>query len=123
MKERINFDGKCYKTMILKPGANHCKKCAFKTYRECEYSPRIPDCGADKRDDGNDVYFVEVKTIFDRITENPKVLAEQLVYSVYDEFYGCVWFGFTNDDMREVFKTKEEAIAATLEWLNKEVEK
>ena len=60
---------------------------------------------------------------FDRITGDPKILAEQLVYSRHDEFYGDVWFGVTGDDIRESFKTRDEAVIATLEWLGKEVEK
>ena len=62
-------------------------------------------------------------TNFDRITGDPKILAEQLVYSHYDEFYGDVWFVVTGDGIRESFKTREKAVIATLEWLGKEVEK
>lgn len=61
-------------------------------------------------------------TNFERITGDPKILAEQLVYSHYDEFDGDVWFGVTGDGIRESFKTRDEAVIATLEWLNKEVE-
>ena len=62
-------------------------------------------------------------TNFDRITGDPKILAEQLVYSHYDEFYGDVWFVVTGDGIRESFKTREKAVIATLEWLGKEVAK
>lgn len=59
----------------------------------------------------------------DRITADPKILAEKLVYSRYDEFEGDEWFGVTGDGIRESFRTREEAVIATLEWLEKEVEK
>lgn len=60
---------------------------------------------------------------FDRITSGQKILAEKLVYSVWDEFNGDEWFGVTGDGIRESFKTRDEAVIATLEWLGKEVEK
>ena len=83
----------------------------------------IPYCDADKRNDGKNVYFVETKTNFDRITSGQKILAEQLVYHYYDEFNGDEWFGVTGDGIRESFKTREKAVIATLEWLGKEVDK
>ena len=61
-------------------------------------------------------------TNFERITGDPKILAEQLVYSRYDEFDGDVWFGVTGDGIRESFKTRENAVIATLVWLKNEVE-
>lgn len=123
MNERFVFDGRCYKTVALKSGENHCEKCAFNECRECEYSSVIPYCDADKRNDGKNVYFVETKTNFDRITSGQKILAEQLVYHYYDEFNGDEWFGVTGDGIRESFKTREKAVIATLEWLGKEVDK
>ena len=60
---------------------------------------------------------------FDRITGDPKILAENLVYHRYGEFSGDEWFGVTGDGIRESFKTRDEAVIATLEWLGKEVEK
>lgn len=123
MNERFILDGETYKTVPVKDGEKHCGKCAFKGGGDCEYSPDIPDCDAEKREDRKDVYFVKVNTNFDRITGDPKILAEQLVYSHYDEFYGDVWFGVTGDGIRESFKTRDEAVIATLEWLEKEVEK
>lgn len=62
-------------------------------------------------------------TNFERITESPETLAKQLVYHYYDEFNGDVWFGVTGDGIRESFKTRDEAVIATLEWLGKDVEK
>ena len=62
-------------------------------------------------------------TNFEQITESPEALAEQLVYHYYDEFNGDEWFGVTGDGIRESFKTRDEAVIATLEWLGKEVEK
>ena len=62
-------------------------------------------------------------TNFEKITESPEALAEKVVYSAFDEFDGNEWFGITGNKIRESFKNKEEAVAATLEWLNEEVEK
>lgn len=62
-------------------------------------------------------------TNFERITESPAALAGHLVYSHYDEFGGNEWFGVTGDGIRESFKTRDEAVIATLEWLKNEVEK
>lgn len=123
MKIVFTFDGKYYKTVALKNGEEHCEKCAFNECSECEYSPSIPACDADKREDGLNVYFVQLKTNFDRITESQEALAKQLVYSYYDEFDGDKWFGVTGKGIRESFNTKEEAITATLKWLNMEAEK
>lgn len=61
-------------------------------------------------------------TNFDRITESPEALAEQLVYHHYDEFNGDEWFGVTGDGIRESFKTRKESVTVTLEWLKKEKE-
>lgn len=58
-------------------------------------------------------------TNFEKITESPKDLAEQLVYHHYDEFKGDEWFGVTGDGIREAFKTRKEAVAVTLEWLKR----
>lgn len=120
MNERFVFDGRCYKTVALKSGENHCEKCAFNECRECEYSPVIPYCDADKRNDGKNVYFVEAKTNFDRITSGQKILAEKLVYSVWDEFNGYRW---TSTVIQCAYKRRGDAVSATLEWLGKEVEK
>jgi hypothetical protein len=55
------------------------------------------------------------KTVFDRITASPEVLAEDLVYES-----GAMWMSTLITDA--TFDTLEEAIAATVEKL-KEVEK
>lgn len=122
MNEKFVFDGKIYKVIPVKDGEKHCDKCAFDYCRECEYVPEIPECDSKMRDDGEDVYFVEARTNFDRITESPEALAKQMVYPSLDEFYGEVWFGITGNKIRESFKNKEEAVAATLKWLKEEVE-
>ena len=62
-------------------------------------------------------------TNFEQITESPEALAERLVYHRYDEFGSDEWFGVTGDGIRESFKTRKDAVIATLGWLNKEVEK
>lgn len=116
------FDGKIYKAVPVKDGDSHCEKCAFNHCGECEYVAEIPQCDRIARTDGKDVYFIETKTNFDRITESQEALAEQMVYSAFDEFDGNEWFGITGNKIRESFKNKEEAVAATLKWLNEEVE-
>ena len=121
MKEVFTFDGKHYKTVALKNGEEHCEKCSFNECRECEYSPAIPACDADKREDGLNIYFVSLKTNFDRITESPEALAEQLVYSSWDGFHGDRWSGIVNG-IRFAFNTKKEAVTATLKWLNEEAD-
>lgn len=62
-------------------------------------------------------------TNFDRITDDQRTLAENLVYLHHDEFGSDEWFGVTGDGIRESFKTRKDAVIATLGWLNKEVEK
>ena len=119
MSEKFVFDGKIYKAVPVKDGDSHCEKCAFDYCRECEYVPEIPECDSKMRDDGKDVYFVEARTNFDRITESPEAMAEKLVYSAWDGFHGYRWSGIVNG-IRFAFNTKEEAITATLKWLNKE---
>lgn len=62
-------------------------------------------------------------TNFEKIIGDPKILAENLVYHRYDEFGSDEWFGVTGDGIRESFKTRENAVIATLVWLKNEVEK
>lgn len=61
-------------------------------------------------------------TNFEQITESPEALAEQMVYSAWDGFNGYLWSGVKSTGIRHAFKTKEDAVAATLKWLNEEVE-
>ena len=117
----FTFDGKHYKTVALKNGEEHCEKCAFDECRQCEYSPAIPDCDGDKREDGLNVYFVQLKTNFDRITESPEELAEKVVYLVTDKYDdGTEWHSVL---VNGGWRTREEAVAETIKWLNKEEEK
>lgn len=121
MKEVFTFDGKLYKTVALKNGEEHCEKCAFNECRECEYSPSIPDCDGDKREDGLNVYFVQLKTNFDRITESPEAMSGKVVYLVTDKYDdGTEWHSVL---VNGGWRTREEAVAETLKWLNKEAEK
>lgn len=62
-------------------------------------------------------------TNFDRITESPEALAEQLVYSAWDGFNETVFSGIVSDGIRYEYKKRKEAVAATLEWLRRKVEK
>lgn len=60
-------------------------------------------------------------TNFDRITESPEALAENRVAASFDE-NGCfVWVGIVGGK-HKYFKNREDAVAATLKWLNEEVE-
>ena len=58
-------------------------------------------------------------TNFENVTKTPEALAEESVYVVYDKYSdGTEWMSvFVNGTWR----TWEEAVAATLEWLGKEV--
>lgn len=124
MKERFALNGKLYKTVECKSSEEHCEKCAFLLNNECEsFNDDIPRCEAIDREDGKNVYFLEVKTNFDHITESPEALAEQLVYSAWDGLNGTMFSGIVSDGIRHAYKTREEAVASTLEWLKKEFEK
>ena len=61
------------------------------------------------------------KTNFDWITENPSTLAAKLVYPYDDEWYGRQWFGFAPNGTRLAFRTKGEAVDATVEYLKQKV--
>lgn len=123
MKERFTLNGKLYKTVECKNSEEHCEKCAFLLNNECEnFNDDIPRCEAIDRKDGKNVYFLEVKTNFDHITESPEALAEKLVYSSEDEWYGKQYMAIVGDDICEWFRTRDQAVAATLEWLKKEKE-
>lgn len=122
MKERFTLNRKIYKTVEAKNWEEHCEKCAFLLNNECEIFDDIPRCEAVDREDGKNVYFLEVKTNFDHITESPEALAEKLVYSSEDEWYGKQYMAIVGDDICEWFRTRDQAVSATLEWLKKEVE-
>ncbi len=62
------------------------------------------------------------KTNFDRITENQSTLAAKLVYPYDDEWYGRQWFGFAPNGTRLAFRTKGEAVDATVEYLRQETD-
>ena len=70
-----------------------------------------PRCDDDKRE-----IDVLPMTLFDRITASPEVLAEKLVY--YLRYGNCYASSITSD----VFKSKEEAIAATVAKLKEVAE-
>lgn len=60
-------------------------------------------------------------TNFDQLTKSPEVLAEESVYVVYDKYSdGTEWMSVF---IEGTWRSREEAVDATLEWLNKEVEK
>ena len=121
MNEKFTFNGKIYKAVPVKDGDSHCEKCAFNHCGECEYVAEIPQCDRIARTDGKDVYFIETKTNFDRITESPEALAEKVVYLVTDKYDdGTEWHSVL---VNGGWRTREEAVAETLKWLNKEAEK
>lgn len=116
MKERFTLNGKLYKTVEAKNWEEHCEKCAFLLNNECEIFDDIPRCEATERADGKNVYFLEVKTNFDQITENPRALAEFLADIAFGK--GC------DDCPADNGKCDVKSCHDTwLEWLNKEVEK
>lgn len=117
------FEGKKYRAVPEQQGKKlKCDLCAFGKTHECIRFDSFPSCSERFRKDKRSVYFEEVTINFDRIAESPEALAEQMVYSAFDEFDGEEWFGITGNKIRESFKNKEEAVAATLKWLNDEVE-
>ena len=52
------------------------------------------------------------------IVSDNEELAEILVYSEDDEWYGRQWFSFDGDHIRNAFPTKQDAIKSTIDWLN-----
>lgn len=58
-------------------------------------------------------HYKPKQTVFQRITASPEVLAEKLVY----EDFGGWWSVLFDDDCN--WDSRDEAIAATLEELNK----
>lgn len=59
-------------------------------------------------------------TNFDEITKSPESLAEESVYVVYDKYSdGTEWMSVF---IEGTWRSWEEAVAETLEYLNKEVE-
>ena len=61
-------------------------------------------------------------TNFERVTESPEALADRLVYSAWDGFNETVFSGIVSDGVRYEYRKRKEAVAATLEWLRREVE-
>lgn len=69
-------------------------------------------------------------TNFEKITESPEALAEFFVYAEVEDYFddnrnyhvlSKAWLSKIIDDS-VAFRTKEEAVAATIKWLNKEAE-
>lgn len=69
---------------------------------------RCKKCGKQGRDN----CFSDRPTVFHRITASPEVLAEKLVYSIYDTD-SCEWWTSTLCNYTP-WKLKAEAIAATV---------
>lgn len=126
MDEKFTFNGKRYKTVVSEEGNYHCNKCAFSCWEECPLV--IPNCSRWAREDKKDVYFVEFKTNFDLITENPKKFAKLFIYMEIDDYVddkgnyhisSRKWRSKLLD--KATWNTGEEALEATLEYLNEEV--
>nr|DAM72235.1 MAG TPA: hypothetical protein [Caudoviricetes sp.] len=112
------FNHICYRAEEVKEnGRSKCSRCAFREHRECDYWYDIPECSEECRKDGRSVVFVEAKRNFEKITASPEALANFLVYRV-----GDLWFGCTSMKENRSFDSRGEAIAATQEWLEREVE-
>ena len=54
------------------------------------------------------------KTLFHRITASPEALAEKLVYLVMNSYNGAVNYYWRSTIIDKAWKTKQEAIAATV---------
>ena len=54
------------------------------------------------------------RTVFARITPSPEVLAEKLVYLVRDSYNGAANYHWRSTIIDKAWKTKPEAIAATV---------
>ena len=97
-------------------------------------SKKCPDCGSLNVEEvfDNEAYCkdcflhcaaddLEDASVFERITASPDVLVEKLVYLVRDSYNGAINFYWRSTIIDKAWKTKSEAIAATLERL-KELE-
>lgn len=102
---------------VKENGRSKCSKCAFREHRECDYWSDIPECSEACRKDGRSVVFVEAKRNFEKITASPEALANFLVYRA-----GNHWFGCTGMKENRSFDSRGEAITATQDWLEREVE-
>ena len=120
MNEMFSFCGKIYKTVTFNGTEKHCENCVFRKNMECEMSSDIPYCDKAYREDGKDVYFVEAKTNFDKLTENSEILANNIVYFKNDENYKGHWYGLTGYGVHESFDSKNDALKATIDFLNSE---
>lgn len=88
----------------------------------CEVNPNViqgmyycPRCDEDLTD--KDVLPM---TVFDKITESAETLADLLVYIIRCE-EDPTWTEWGSNIVQGVFETREEAVAATIEELKKEV--
>jgi hypothetical protein len=82
-----------------------------KTYNKCEDCRNYYKC--DSAWDGDvacDGFKSDERTLFDRITESPEVLAKELVHLDCDS----LWFAWVGIGRREAFSKREQAIAATV---------
>ena len=94
----------------MKPKCKHCSEWDNQAGCQLESSCPISDEPA-------------IQTNGDRLRAmSNEELAEILVYSEDDEWYGRQWFSFDGDHIRNAFPTKQDAIKSTIDWLNSPAE-
>jgi hypothetical protein len=92
-----------------------CKKCFFYDEPLCSYQYNV------KRDVDICKYFKAIpQTVFDRITASPEVLAEKLVYCVFNAWGESHWKSTVIGEKK--FPTLTKAIAATVARLKEVAE-
>lgn len=102
-------------------------------------SKKCPECGSnnvhlattvphalcvcfDCRHQWKNKYKPRKKTVFQKITSSPEVLAEKLVYLVIDSYNGAANYHWRSTIIDKAWKTKQEAIAATVARLREVAE-
>ena len=114
-ENKFIFEGKLYKAVpsVLR----NCDECDL---RECCEYPDVPNCASDYREDHRDVYFKQIKTNFESITNDPQTLAESIVYSDYSDSGKLLWCGLVGKNSWKGFSSKEAAMEATINYFNDE---
>lgn len=102
-----------------------CKDCKNlknrSTYGQCYAHEGCKICR--DSNDGCIMFEPAIQTNGDRLRAmSNEELAEILVYSEDDEWYGRQWFSFDGDHIRNAFPTKQDAIKSTIDWLNSPAE-
>lgn len=95
-----------------------CKDCAawqHNTYREWHYCAQGQGdiCSGDKKA----CKYFKSATIFQKITESPEVLAEEIIFCIHDDSE----FWWTSNILDKYYNSRAEAIAATVSKLKEVV--